>query len=166
MAILSVELKTEIVLRLARYGGYSEIAKSISSEYGVLVSRFQVRSYDPTKPTFAGSEKWRVIFETERNRYCEEVSTIPISYQAYRLNQLQTVVDRAMEAGNLILAMKALEQAAKEVGGVHSNKRSIEMSQSSRSPYADLSQEERRNRVGDILRDALEKAKANKKALA
>src|SRR5690606_16778347 len=100
MANLPEELKNEIILKLARYEGYSDIARSISTEYDVAVTRFQVRSYDPTKPTFAAGDKWRAIFTRERHKYITDTSDIPISHQAYRLNLLQRMLDKAMEARN------------------------------------------------------------------
>lgn len=67
MAALTEDIKTaEIILQLAQFRGYSEVARWVSDEWGVKVDRFQVRTYDPTNAAFAGSPKWREIFVVAR----------------------------------------------------------------------------------------------------
>lgn len=59
-------MKRDIVRRLASFGGYSDIAKAVTAEWGVAVTRWQVRSYDPVSPAYAAADKWRQIFTAER----------------------------------------------------------------------------------------------------
>ncbi len=61
---------------LAQFCGYSETAKTISSEHGVAVDRFQVRTYDPTKASYAAGDRWRVLHDRARKAYVDDVSTI------------------------------------------------------------------------------------------
>lgn len=156
MANLPEELKNEIVLRLSRYEGYSDIARSISTEYDVSVTRFQVRSYDPTKPAFAAGDKWRDIFARERHKYITDIGAIPISHQAYRLNQLQRMLDKAIEARNFVLACKLVEQAAKEVGGALTKERTETLHDERVASYRSMTPEERRDLVGNIFQAALD----------
>jgi hypothetical protein len=162
MAKLTDELKTEIVVRLAQYEGYSEIARILLAEYSVSVTRFQARSYDPTKPTYAAGDKWREIFWATRNSYLNAVDQVPIAHQAYRLNELQRNYDRARHSGNIVLANKTLEQAAKEVGGVLTKERTLNLQDDRGEDYRSLTPEERRARVYEILKTALESAKKEK----
>lgn len=62
-----------------------------------------------------------------------------------------------MEAGNLVLALKALEQAAKEVGGIWTNRRNNHLNETEDSGYKDLTADERRDMVTTSLQDAPDK---------
>ena len=121
MAMLTDEIKAEIVLRLAQFSGYSEVARAIESEFGVAVDRHQVRTYDPSKPAFAAAERWRSFFNEARTRYLDDVTAVPIANKAFRLNELQRSFELARRSGNLILANATLRQAAEEVGGSLTN---------------------------------------------
>ncbi len=127
MPILNDEIKAEIVTKLAHYDGYSEIAKAISAEHNVAVDRFQIRSYDPTNTLFAAGERWRAMFEKERNAYVNDISGIPIAHRAFRLNELQKIYSKAIVSRNLVLASSVLEQAAKEAGGALTNERHLKV---------------------------------------
>lgn len=154
MSILNDDIKTEIVLRLACFGSPAEIAREIQAEFEVKVDRFQVRTYDPTKPAFAAGDKWRAMFEHARARCLTEVQSVPIASKAYRLNQLQQVYDRSRKAGNLILANQTLRQAAEEMGNSYTNENKLTV----RSPVAEMSVDERRAALTDLIRKALANA--------
>jgi hypothetical protein len=59
---------------------------------------------------------------------------VPIANKIYRLRTYQRCTKRAEEMGNLVLVGKMCERAAKEVGGVYTNRR--EMSGTSGGPIA------------------------------
>ena len=155
MAKLTEDVKSLIVTQLAQYRGYAEVARLVTEETGVTVDRFQVRTYDPTKAAYAGSEKWREIFNEVRSRYLSSIENIPIAHKAYRLNVLQQICDEARSRGHFALACATLEQAAREV----SNSAAFEKNGSNRpnSSYIDLTPEERRAKVTEMLRDAIER---------
>lgn len=160
MAALTEDIKTEIVLQLAQFRGYSEVARWVSDEWGVKVDRFQVRTYDPTNPAFAGGPKWREIFQEARKNYLSAVEAVPIANKAYRLNELQKNYDRARQADNLVLANAILEQAAKEVGGALTNERNLRVEKPGGS-FRDLSSEERRMAAAQLIHDALSRQNAS-----
>lgn len=160
MTKLTDELKTDIVVRIAQYEGYSEIARTLKLEYAVSVTRFQVRSYDPTKPTYAAGDKWREIFWAARNSYLNAVDKVPIAHQAYRLNELQRNFNRAKASGNIVLANKTLEQAAKEVGGVLTKERTVNLQDDRSSDYKSLTPDERRDLFTDMIINAVASDKA------
>jgi hypothetical protein len=50
---------------------------------------------------------------------------VPIANKIYRLLAYQRCAERAEEMGNLVLVGEMCERAAKEVGGVYTNRREI-----------------------------------------
>jgi hypothetical protein len=58
------------------------------------------------------------MYHEVRARYVEEAADIAISHQAHRLRRLEAVHDAAMRAKDFTNAIKALEVAAKELGGL------------------------------------------------
>lgn len=164
MAQLTEDIKLMIVTELAQFRRPAEVARIISDETGVIVDRYQIRTYDPTKAAFAGSEKWREIFDQVRSRYLGSIESVPIAHKAYRLNVLQQICDDARSRGNFVLAAATLEQAAKEVGNTLNNER-ISLRNGSTNSYSEYTSEERRAMVTEMLRNVLE-AQANKIALS
>lgn len=126
MAKLSEAEKRFIVQALACYDTPTQVAEAVKEEFGTVLDRGHVGCYDPTKA--AGKElakKWRDLFEETRKRFRAEVAEIPIADQAYRLRQLQRMLQDAMSRKNVVLASQLLEQAAREAGGAFSNRREI-----------------------------------------
>lgn len=164
MPRLTDDIKNIIVTQLAQFRGYAEVARFVAEETGVVVNRFQVRSYDPTNMAFAGSDKWRAIFEQVRSRYLNSIESVPIAHKAYRLNVLQQICDDALSKGNVILAAATLAQAAKEVGNSLTNERNIRFNGSTNS-LSEMTPEERRAMFAEMLRNALD-AHAQKIALS
>lgn len=161
MPKLTDDVKSLIVAQLAQFRGYAEVARAVTEETGVSVDRFQVRSYDPTNMAYAGSEKWREIFHAIRHAYLNAIEAVPIANQAYRLNELQRNYADARARGNLVLANATLEQAAKEVGNSgafekHGINRPI-------TSYSELTLNERRAKVTEMLRVALERKAAEQR---
>lgn len=155
MAKLTEDVKCLIVTQLAQFRGYAETARLVTDETGVIVDRFQVRTYDPTKPAYAGSDKWREIFDQVRSRYLSSIESVPIAHKAFRLNILQQICDDALSKGNAVLVAATLEQAAKEVGNSLTNERNIRMKGSTNS-YSEHSSEERRAMVTEMFRSVLD----------
>lgn len=156
MADLPQEAKLYIVQALARFSSPAEVVVMVRDDFGIETTIQQVRTYNPEHPKFEAGEKWRPIFEAVRKAYLEDVSSIPIASQAFRLNALQKNYDRAMKHGNLVLANGILEQAAKEMGGVLTNARNLSVQQAAGS-FRDLTSEERRMAVVGMIGTALAK---------
>src|SRR5690606_19743055 len=126
MAKLSDEVKRFIVQALACYDTPQQVADAVKDEFGLEVPRSQVALYDPTKHAGRNlSEKYRVLFNDTRKTFRQEVAEIPIAEQAYRLRQLQRMAQEAMKRKNIVLAASLLEQAAKEAGGMFTNRREV-----------------------------------------
>jgi len=126
MAKLTDAHKRFIVQALACWDTPTEVSAALKEEMGIDVARMQVAQYDPTKVAGAKlAQKWRELFEDTRKKFREAVAEIPIADQAYRLRQLGKIYDRHIQRGNVVAAAAVLEQAAKEHGGMFTNKREV-----------------------------------------
>ncbi|MEW6169277.1 MAG: DUF2280 domain-containing protein [Pseudomonadota bacterium] len=122
---LNDAVKAFIVHALACFDTPSDVAEAVKAEFGVTVTRQAVERYDPTK--YAGRKlgtKWRLHFEVARKAFMEQLADIPIAHRACRLRALHRMFQRAEQTKNFALAAALLEQAAKEVGDVFTNRRS------------------------------------------
>lgn len=126
MAKLSEAEKRFIVQALACYDTPTQVVEAVKEEFGTVIERSHVAQYDPSKASGRDvAKKWRDLFEDTRARFRKEISEIPIADQAYRLRQLQRLAQEAMKRKNIVLAASLLEQAAKESGGMFTNKREL-----------------------------------------
>lgn len=126
MAVLSDPVKVFIVQGLACFDTPSQIAAAVKELFAVEVPRQQVARYDPTKAHNKDvSPKLRTIFDTARAKFLEDLTTVPVAHRSYRLRALQRSLERAEQQGNMAMVMQILEQAAKEVGGMYTNRREL-----------------------------------------
>lgn len=163
MADLTEEQKLELVSMLACFREPSAIIRHFQLEFGLTIEHKQVGRYDPTRTYFAAGAKWREVFEARRDAYLNDVSAVPVAHQAYRLNLLQDGINAAQRSGNWKLVAELAGQAAKEVGGILTNQRNHHIDER-KSSARDLSPEERKNALAEIIRQAQEKIIADKAA--
>ena len=124
MATLKNEVKSFIVQALACFDTPSQVVESVKNEFGVVVTRQQVETHDPTKAAGKGlAVKWATLFHDTRKRFREETAEIPIANRAFRLRGLGRMAEKAETMRNLALTAQLYEQAAKEVGDVYVNRR-------------------------------------------
>ncbi|WP_394730610.1 DUF2280 domain-containing protein [Altererythrobacter sp. GH1-8] len=125
MRRLPEAIKKRIVEHLACFESPPRVVELIEKEFGVKLTPRHVRAYDPASFQFAASYKWLEYHAAVRKRYGQEIGKVAIAHKAYRLDQLQQTIDRAMEimaaGGEDIFAAaelirKAVETAAKDVG--------------------------------------------------
>lgn len=129
MATLTKPQKLYIVQRLACFEPAADVIAAVKAEFGITVSAQALQCYDPTKVNGQGlSQELREVFEATRKRFLEDTSDIPIASKAYRLRVLQRVADKAEQKGNTPVVLQAVEQAAKEVGEVFTNKQNVKHS--------------------------------------
>lgn len=138
---------------LAQFVGPAKVKEHFQVEHGVALTLQHITAYDPTRPQFRVAEKWRTIFWAARKRYMEEVGSIPIANQGFRLNLLHEAVLSARSRGNYVLMADLLEQAAKEVGGALTNKREVDLKDD--RLMAELSEDERAERAARLFDQAL-----------
>ncbi len=126
MATLTEDQKVFIVQALACYDSPSTVAAAVKDQFGVIVSRQQVESYDHTKASSKGvAKKLVALFDETRERFVEGVAAVPVAKKVYRLRVLQRALERAEKQGNSGMVLQILEQAAKEEGGAFTNKREL-----------------------------------------
>jgi hypothetical protein len=117
MAALTPEIKTFIVKALACCDSPSQVAEAVRGQYGLGFSRQQVEMHDPTKRCSKGlAKRWVVLFEGTRAAFREAMADIPLANRACRLRVLDRMLLKAEAAGNLMLAMRLLDQAVREMG--------------------------------------------------
>lgn len=117
------EAKVAIVNGLACYEPISAVAATIKRDFGIEISPQAIEAHDPTK--HAGrrlAAKWRQLFDETRAKFISDCSAIPIAHKSTRLRALHRMSVAAEDKGNFPLAAKLLEQAAKEVGNVFTNR--------------------------------------------
>ena len=123
MAILKNEVKSFIVQALACFDTPSQVVETVKNEFGVVVTRQQVETHDPTKAAGKGlATRWVTLFHDTRKRFREETADIPIANRAFRLRAMNRFVEKAETMKNIGLAMQILEQAAKETGDMYVNR--------------------------------------------
>lgn len=129
MAVLKSEVKAFIIQSLACFDTPSQVVESVQKEFGIKVSRQQIESHDPTKVSGKKlAKKWVDMFNESRKRFQNEISDIPIANKAYRLRALNRMAVKAEEMKNFGMTAQLLEQAAKDVGDVYTNKQKVEQS--------------------------------------
>lgn len=139
MATLADPVKLFIVQALACYDTPSQVAAAVKEQFGIEVTRMQVSTYDFGKQTCRGiSKKLQDVFTSTREAFLSDVSTIPIAQQAFRLRVLQRALVKVEGQGNVAMVSQLLEQAAKESGGVFTNKTKLEHSGEIRQPELKL----------------------------
>ncbi len=127
MATLNNKVKAFIVQGLATYMTPSEVAEAVKQEFDVVVSRQQVSCYDPGKAAGINlSKTWKDLFKQFRDDFNNDIQAIPIANKAYRLNMLDRMARDAEKSKNRPLAASLLEQAAKDVGEVFTNKQKVD----------------------------------------
>jgi hypothetical protein len=154
VAELTEPEKEAIVTLLAQFNRHSEVVAAMREAHELEITIQQVRTYDPTHPRFVASEHYRTLFEEVRKAYIEDVSAVPIANQGFRLNLLQEGIAAAKKAKNWKLVAELAEQASKEVGGVFTNVRDLNVT--SRGKAVELSAEERRELLAQKMIEALQ----------
>lgn len=118
-----------LVVRWACYGRTSEILAEFAVEFGFQVPSNRARNYDLSgirtkdEAKKRGVAKWFDLFAQSRAEFEASIGDIPIASAAYRIKKLDEMFEQALEKRNFRSAAALLEQAAKETGGMFSNRR-------------------------------------------
>lgn len=120
---LNDDQKLFVVQALACFDPPAVVAKALLRDFGVTLSLQGVECYDPGKTAGARlSARWRRVFAETRDRFLTDQASISVAHQLVRLRRLDRMAQAAEEQGNMGLAAKLLEQAAREVGGAFTNR--------------------------------------------
>lgn len=124
MAALSPEVKSFIVQALACFDSPSQVAEAVRANFGLIVSRQQVETNDPTKRCSKGlAKRWVTLFEDTRASFRAAMVEVPVANRSYRLRALGRMAEEAEARGHIGQAAQFLEQAAKECGDMYLNRR-------------------------------------------
>ncbi|NKI96632.1 hypothetical protein FHT26_004593 [Rhizobacter sp. SG703] len=119
-------MKLAMVQALACFDTPAQVVDHIKQEFGVVITRQRASAYDPTKVSGKKlSAKLKAVFHASREAFLTQTSDIPIAHRSYRLRVLQRELERAEARGNVAMVLQLLEQAAKEVGGMFTNRREV-----------------------------------------
>lgn len=124
MVRLQPDQKIFVVQQLACRETPTEVVKLVKEQFGLEMTKQAIEAYDPYK--WAGkdlSADLKAEFDQTRKWFDETIEAIPVASKAYRLKLLQKIIDTA--GGNSDLKMRASEQAAKELGGLYTNRKEI-----------------------------------------
>ncbi|SLJ84480.1 DUF2280 domain-containing protein [Psychrobacter sp. DAB_AL43B] len=134
MATLNNKVKAYIVQGLATYMTPSEVVDAVKQEFDIEVTRQQVSSYEPGKAAAVNlSQKWKDLFKQFRDDFNNDIQAIPVANKAYRLSVLNKMVADSVKSKNRPLAASLLEQVAKEMGEVFTNKQKLDHQSSDKS---------------------------------
>lgn len=156
MATLKGEVKAFIVQSLACFDTPSMVVDAVKKEFGIVISRQQVESHDPTKANGRGlAKKWSDMFHATRERFQTELADIPIANKAFRLRALDRMATRTEGMKNFALTAQLIEQAAKECGDAYTNRQKIEHTGKDGGPIeaATLTREEYKKARQEMLQD-------------
>lgn len=159
MAELTELQKREIVEGLAVFQSPTSIMAHFRSVHGLELTHKQIGRYDPTRSYFDAGERWRAILEARRSAFLASIADVPVAHKAYRLSILHEGVEAARAAGNWVLVMQLLKQAAREVGGTLTNER-IETAPDHRSAAREMTSEERKAALAGIIEKAVDQMRS------
>ncbi|EOR08649.1 hypothetical protein F896_01175 [Acinetobacter genomosp. 15BJ] len=120
MAALKEPVKIFIVQALACRDTPQQVVDHVKQEFDIEISRSQCQAYDPTK--YSGknlSEKYVQLFNETRKKFDDGLIDIPIASKHYRMRQYDKLLNKVK---NIPMALKIMEQAAKDSGGQFTNK--------------------------------------------
>ena len=113
-----------IIQQVACFMGPTETAAAVNEEFGLNVSRQAIERYDPSK--LAGrqmAQRWKELFKITREAFIDHVENrVPHAHKSLRIKKLARASDVFERNGNYIAMARMLEQIAKEVGNVHTNR--------------------------------------------
>jgi hypothetical protein len=123
---LTNEHQVFIVQCLAYFMMPSEIVEALKAEFNITISRELVRRYNPNQ-VHRSKNKWGKIFDEARKAYLEAPHDIGIAHLTHRLDRLNQMMVNAIRLKNYPLAAQLIEQAAKDNGGLFTNKQMQEV---------------------------------------
>lgn len=140
-----------ILKRLAEFETIPAIIAAYRAEYGETITHAIIRHYDPKD--FAPNSYAKAnanLFHQIRQKMIDNLERIPIANRVYRVQELQRIYGEAQENGDHATAMRAMETAAKEVGGIYTNVRRLD----ARMEVENLSDDELHNKLVQFFGDA------------
>lgn len=112
------EVKEFIVESFACFQTHKTVHAQVLQRFGLDLDGRLLCSYDPAHRHCRLGKRLRALHATIRKAYIENTAEVAISHQAQRLRLIGQVVEKAQSSKDYAAALKGLELAAKEMGGV------------------------------------------------
>ena len=116
-----------LVREMACFASPKEAADAIKQEFGIEISPQGAQHYDVTSGAGArAAKKWRELFDVSRQAFLAEVQdSIPFAHKSVRIKELARAANTFKANKNYLAMARILEQIAKEVGNVHTNRHEL-----------------------------------------
>jgi len=114
-------MRNRIIELFAQFQTVSIVRATIKAEFGRTLSDATLSHYDATRACSKLSQEQREQFTTLRASYIDSAKDVAIAHQAHRLRRYEEVYDKALKGRDYGAALKAMELAAKELGGAMTN---------------------------------------------
>jgi hypothetical protein len=121
-----VAVKEFIVEKLAQFQSHKQVVAAVEAQFGITLHGLTIIKYDPQHRHCALGKRLRTLYDETRKAWVEGVKEVAISHQAQRLRLIDRVVEKATTSKDYAAALKGLELAAKEMGGVLEGKSIVE----------------------------------------
>jgi hypothetical protein len=118
---LPQNIRTRILELFAQFQPLRLVREAIKTEFGRDLADATLSAYDASRASCRLSKAQRDQFDALRKAYVEGAAGVAIAHQAHRLRKYEDVYDKALKAKDFSAALKAMELAAKEMGGVMTN---------------------------------------------
>ena len=114
-----------LVREFACFATPMEAADALRQEYGIEITPQSAQHYDATSGAGArAAKKWHDLFDVSRQAFLDDVKArIPHAHKSLRIKKLARAADTFERNNNFLAMARMLEQIAKEVGNVHTNRR-------------------------------------------
>lgn len=114
---LSINVRRRIVELFATFQTVSVIRDVLKTEFGLSLAPQTIQHYDPERSRYL-SPKLRAHAAAIRERYVTDAAKVAVAHQAHRLRKIEDIVEKATISKDYASALKGLELAAKEMGGL------------------------------------------------
>jgi hypothetical protein len=116
--------KVYVITQLATFETLTAVREGLKQEFGVDISLPALMHYQP--PHAKLKKAFKDLFDETRKQFLEDTAAIPIANKAFRLKQLDRLLQRQIKLSdvkqNTVEMRATLEQAAKESGNQFTNR--------------------------------------------
>lgn len=118
---LPLEVRHRVIELYAQFQTTSTVKELILKEFDLDLGFTTLRHYDLGATGIRRSPRITLQLEQARAAYVASAANMAMAHQVHRLRNYQDVYDKALKAKDFSAALKAMELAAKEMGGVLTN---------------------------------------------
>ena len=130
-----------IVRELACFASPKEAVEAIRDKFDIDITPQSAEHYDATKVAGKSlSDKWTELFALTREAFLDDAAkSVPFANKSVRIRELAKTAQIFKISKNYLAMSRILEQIAKEVGNVHTNRHEFTGAHGGPIRYADVS---------------------------